>query len=334
MEKTLVIGGAGTVGRFIAGLLVDDGCRPIVIDRVAAERTFDQRVMDALALPTHAPELLQAAEVVVCALPEDTALQVLECYAGALPSLRLLVNTCSVQQPFHAQAARLFARVPVLGINPMFSPTLDCRGRPVALCERGQGERGQAEAGERYEALLRGRGMQVTRVTPDEHDRIMAACQTLPHAAILAFAFALQRSECDPRTFAALAPPPMQTMLSLVARILLNEPVTYWDIQKHNQASQRQREQLAGGLDALHQLCRQDSPAAFAAELQGVRDYLGPAVEHHGDACAAIFQLLNTPQGVTPHARSSQCAVDDHQGPREGSGAAGDHAARPAGDHR
>ena len=140
MEKILIIGGAGTVGRFIADLLVGAGHRPIIIDRVAGDRALDQRVMDALLLPVHAPELLQAADTLVVALPEDAARQVLERYAGGMPSLRLLVNTCSVQQPFQRQAARLFPGVPLLGINPMFSPALECRGRPVALCERGQSE--------------------------------------------------------------------------------------------------------------------------------------------------------------------------------------------------
>ena len=329
MEKTLIIGGAGTVGRFIADLLVGAGHRPIIIDRVAGDRALDQRVMDALLLPVHAPELLQAADTLVVALPEDAARQVLERYAGGMPSLRLLVNTCSVQQPFQRQAARLFPGVPSLGINPMFSPALECRGRPVALCERGQ-----SEAAEHFAALLRARGMQVTRVSPDEHDRIMAVCQVLPHAAILAFAFALQRSECDPQRLAALAPPPMQTLLSLAARILVNPPETYWDIQKHNPASQQQRGQLASGLDTLHQVCRQDTPQAFFDELSAVRDYLGQGVESYGAACAQLFQLLNTQQGETPDARSRQPAVQPDPGPLESGSAAGHHAARPAGDHR
>lgn len=329
MEKILIIGGAGMVGGFMADLLVEAGYRPIVIDRVAGRPALDQRVMDALLLPVHAPELLQAADTLVVALPEQAALQVLERYTGAMPSLRLLVNTCSVQQPFQRQAARLFHGVPCLGINPMFSPTLDCRGRPVALCEREH-----SEPGARFAALLGERGLQVTRVAPDEHDRIMAVCQVLPHAAILSFAIALQRSECDPQRLAALAPPPMQTLLSLMARILGNPPDVYWDIQKHNPASQQQRGQLAAGLDTLHQTCRQDGPQAFFAELDRLRDYLAPVAADYGSACAQLFQLLNSLQGEIPDARSRQPVVHADPRPLESGRAAGDPAARPAGDHR
>jgi len=329
MEKFLIIGGAGCVGHFMARLLADAGHAPIIIDQVATATDIDQRVMDALALPEQAPELLQAATTLIIALPEEAALQVLERYAGAMPSLRVLVNTCSVQTPFQLRASRLFCGVPSLGLNPMFSPTLECRGRPLVLCERGR-----SEAGEWFERLLGERDMLVTRLTPDEHDRTLAVCQALPHAAILAFAVALQHSECDPALIAALAPPPMKTLLSLAARILHNQPATYWDIQKHNRNAARQREQLASGLDLLHQFCRQDTPENFSAELDAVRNYLGAEVGHHAKACADIFTLLNTPQGDTPHARSSEPVVRDPRQPHESVGVAGDHVARPAGDHR
>lgn len=256
-------------------------------------------------------------------------MQVLDRYAGAMPSLRVLVNTCSVQLPFQTRAARFFHGVPSVGLNPMFSPTLDCRGRPLVLCERGR-----SEAGDGFERLLGERGMLVTRLDPEAHDRAMAVCQALPHAAILAFAVALQHSECDPALIAALAPPPMKTLLSLAARILQNQPATYWDIQKHNRHAARQREQLASGLDLLHQFCRQDTPENFSVELDAVRHYLGPEVERYGEACIALFTLLNTPQGEAPHARSCEPVVRDPRQPHEGAGTAGDHVAHPAGDHR
>lgn len=329
MDKYLIIGGAGIVGRFIAGLLADAGHAPIIIDREPAGRAFDQRVMDALDLPEQAPELLEAATTLVLALPEETALRVLERYAQAMPSLRLLINTCSVQQPFQDLAAKVLPGVPSLGINPMFSPTLDCRGRPVVLCEREPGA-----AGARFATLLGAHGMRVRHLGPEAHDRTMAVCQTLPHAAVMAFAFALQRSECDPQLLAELAPPPMQTLFALAARILHNPPQTYWDIQRHNRHGARQREYLAGGLDQLHQFCRQDSADAFAAELDAVRDWFGPGVAGHSRTCTRLFNLLNTSQGEINDARSGKPSVLDDQGSRQGGGAAGDHAAGPAGHHR
>ena len=329
MDKYLIVGGAGIVGRFIAGLLADAGHAPIIIAREPAGRAFDQRVMDALDLPEQAPELLQSVTTLVLALPEEVAVQVLRRYARLMPSLRLLVNTCSVQQPFQEHAAVLLTGVPSLGINPMFSPTLDCRARPVLLCERKPGA-----AGDWFAVLLERHGMRVTRMPPEEHDRTLAVCQTLPHAAVLAFAFAVQRSECDPAVLAALAPPPMQTLLALAARILHNPPQTYWDIQRHNRHGARQREYLASGLDLLHQFCRQDTPDAFTAELDAVRDWLGPGVTTHGRTCAQLFNLLNMFQGEINDVRSGKSSVVDAQGPQQGGGIAGDHVAGSAGDHR
>ncbi len=329
MDKYLIVGGAGIVGRFIAGLLADAGHAPVIIDREPAGRAFDQRVMDAMDLPKHAPELLESTTALVLALPEETALQVLECYARRMPALRLLVNTCSVQQPFQERAAQLLPGLASLGVNPMFSPSLDCRGRSVLLCEREPGA-----AGARFATLLGGHGMRVRHLGPEAHDRTMAVCQTLPHAAIMAFAIALQRSECDPELLAELAPPPMQTLLALAARILHNPPQTYWDIQRHNRHGARQREYLAGGLDQLHQFCRQGAAPAFAAELDAVRDWFGPGVAGHSRTCTRLFNLLNTSQGEIHDARSGKPSVLDDQGPQQGRGPAGDHAAGATGHHR
>ncbi|QXI26838.1 prephenate dehydrogenase dimerization domain-containing protein [Pseudomonas vanderleydeniana] len=287
MNNFLILGGSGIVGGFIAGILQTRGHAAVIVDLVPSPLA-DHRVMDALSLPDKAPYLLEAASAVVFALPEDIAIQVLERYAASSSSIKVIINTCSVQGPFQRNAQALFPEVPCVGINPMFSPTLDCRGRPVVLCERAS-----SKEGDWLEALLHEQAMLVRRLSPEEHDKVMAVCQTLPHAAILAFTMALSRSQCDLETIQALAPPPMRTLLSLSARILLNAPVTYWDIQKHNSAGQLQRDRLADSLGRLDHLCRLDTPERFAEEMATARRQLGRYVEDYGETCELLFTVLN-----------------------------------------
>ncbi|MGY2200395.1 prephenate dehydrogenase dimerization domain-containing protein [Pseudomonas gingeri] len=288
MNNFLILGGAGIVGCFVARMLQERGYEPTIVDLVPSTLAVDHRVMDALGLPEQAPGLLEATDAIVLALPEDIAIQVLERYAGALASIQVIINTCSVQGPFQRRAESLFPDVPCVGINPMFSPTLDCRGRPVVVCERTA-----SKAGDWFETLLHEQEMQVRRLSPDEHDQAMAVCQALPHAAILAFTFALSRSQCDLETIQALAPPPMRTLLSLSARILLNAPVTYWDIQKHNSAGQLQRDRLSDSLAMLDQLCGLDTPERFAEEIVAVRRQLGGYVDEYGKTCETLFNVLS-----------------------------------------
>lgn len=276
------------VGSFIAGILSKTENTLTVVDVVPPRAPLDHCVIDVLSMPEQVPELLEAATVIIFALPEDVAIRGLECFVGQIPSVNVIVNTCSVQAPFQRRAAELFPGVASVGINPMFAPTLDCTGRPVVLCERQE-----SEVGNRLATLLQANAMRVTRLPPDEHDQVMAVCQALPHAAILAFAFALERSGCDMDTLQAVAPPPMKTMLSLAARILHNAPVIYWDIQKHNSEGQRQRDQLSASLVLLDQFCRSDTPEAFTDELNAVRRQFGVYVDVYGKTCETLFNVLS-----------------------------------------
>lgn len=286
MDKVLILGGAGRVGQFINQLLEPTACERVVIDVVSPCEPMAHRVMSALDLPTQAPALLREASMLVFALPEDAALEALDRLA-AFCRARVVINTCSVQEPFQRAMRKLLPSVASVGINPMFSPSLDCRSRPVALCEPVA-----SAAGEMLDSLLTSKGMNVRRLTPGDHDQIMALCQTLPHAAILAFAMTLARSSCDMQVLDALSPPPMKTMLALVARMLHNDPQTYWDIQKYNTGAQDQRDQLSGSLDRLDSLSRQPTVTAFARELEDVRLLLGDHAGTYGDTCANLFDML------------------------------------------
>ncbi|MCE1645028.1 prephenate dehydrogenase/arogenate dehydrogenase family protein, partial [Enterobacter hormaechei] len=93
--------------------------------------------------------------------------------------------------------------------------------------------------------------MRISRMTPEEHDQVMALCQALPHAAILIFGLVLAKSPLDIRTLATIAPPPMRTMLALLSRILRNPIEVYWDVQYENPMAAEPRQEL---LHAIQQL--------------------------------------------------------------------------------
>ncbi|WP_414865703.1 prephenate dehydrogenase dimerization domain-containing protein [Pseudomonas sp. IT-P12] len=288
MDNILILGGAGMVGSFIAKIFEKSGNALTVIDLVPPRTSINHHVMNVLSIPDKEPELLETATIIVFALPEDVAISGLERLVGKAPSVRTIVNTCSVQTTFQCRTEKLFPEVASVGINPMFAPTLDCTDRPVVLCERTE-----SEVGNHFAALLQEHAMRVMRLLPNEHDRVMAVCQALPHAAILAFSFALERSGCNMDTVQALAPPPMKTMLSLAARVLQNAPAIYWDIQKYNNAAQHQRDELSAGLGLLNQLCGGDMSEAFAEKLNGVQRKMGGYADTYGKACEALFNLLS-----------------------------------------
>ncbi len=131
----MVIGDTGVVGAFLVRLLVADGHHVVVIDKRAAPG--EHWVMDAAELTGQGAHLLADTDALIFALPELTALDVLARCAGHTRENFWLINTCSIQRPFQDLAAEICPSAVSVGINPMFSPKLDCAGRPVVVCEDG-----------------------------------------------------------------------------------------------------------------------------------------------------------------------------------------------------
>ncbi len=199
-----------------------------------------------------------------------------------------MINTCSIQHPFQDLAAEICPSAVSVGINPMFSPKLDCAGRPVVVCEDSR-----TQAGEMLSSLLRLAGMDVTWMTAQEHDRAMSVCQVLPHAAILTFLLSLPKSRDELKSILTIAPPPMQVLMCLAARIMDNEPIAYWDIQKHNDYAGVCRWQMDDILTKLSGWISADNSQQFCTELLTSTNELGDLVDIHANKCCLIFDVLN-----------------------------------------
>lgn len=143
-------------------------------------------------------------------------------------------------------------------------------------------------------ALLARQGMHVSQMNPSIHDNNMALCQALPHAAILSFLTALVSEDCDIKVIYQIAPPPMKTLLSLAARILANEPETYWDIQACNQVAGQQREKLMASLSVLNAQVDTNDYLAFASQLADSKQYLKDILPQSEKDAECIFQTLMT----------------------------------------
>ncbi|MFJ6610269.1 prephenate dehydrogenase/arogenate dehydrogenase family protein [Streptomyces sp. NPDC091289] len=287
IRRAVVIGGAGAVGTLFTGRLLEAGVAVTVVDRAAATSS-DERVRrirgDATAVgPGFAAELARA-DVVVLALPDAVALVAVPGLAGALRSDTLLVDTLSVKQPI-AEAVRTHAPgVQAVSVNPMFAPSLGFPGRPVVAVTVNDGPR-VAE----FLSLVEDWGSPVVRVGAAEHDRLVGAAQVLPHAAVLGFGLALAGLGVPAVGLREIAPPPMNTLLALLARIASGTPEVYWDVQAANPEAPAARKALAESLHRLAGVVEAGSEAGFAAVLTELRDYLGDDLAHHRDSCARLF---------------------------------------------
>lgn len=281
-RPSAVVVGAGPVGRSFAVLL--EGTYDVgTFDTVAvgAARRGDATAPDGALL-----DALGGASVVVLALPESVLLSALQACARAAPDA-LLVETASVKGPLEAIKAQL--QHEVLGINPMFAPSLGFSGRPVAVTRHRAGEAAAA-----FEALLSASGARLTVLDGDRHDRLTASLQALTHAAVLAFADALAHSDASLNELLPLAPPPFRTMLMLAARITSQSPETYWDIQAANPHASGARQRLRDGVARYDAQPGGMSRDAFSAWIGQIRRRLGDTSALEAQ-CARMFAASAAP---------------------------------------
>lgn len=303
-QRCIIIGGAGAVGAMMTRRLRDQGCDVRIIDPAldgrdgAAGRSGDITAMS--------PEMvadLARTEIAVLAVPDAVALAVWPAVAEAMAPGALLLNTLSVQGEIARVVAPHAGHLELLGLNPMFAPSLDPKGRAVAAVVVREGPRVRAMLD-----IVAGWGARVIRVSPEEHDRLAAATQGLTHAAVLVFGLALTEmlgTTHDIAALAAIAPPPHTTLLALLARIVGGNPEVYWDVQSGNPQTASAREALAAGVRRLAQLI-EGGQSAFTGSLLELRGLLGPHLESYRDHCEALFSAPPAAQRATVNSNTRE----------------------------
>jgi prephenate dehydrogenase len=259
MGTTILVGGLGAVGQMLRREFGDD-----LNEMVDMDLRLDAGPSDILAPNETERELLKRASVVVLAVPEAVAVEALSTVLPLLRSDALLVETLSVKSRFGAELTRTRPRSEVLGINPMFGPSLKIPGRAVGVVPYVPGTQG-----ERFVSMLTARNVRITELAPEAHDQVAAALQALPHVLVLAFSRVLAMLDLNTASTLELTPPPASALLALAARIAGGSPHVYSDIQTGNPYAQSARDMLG---DAVAEVLEASAdPAEFDALLRQVR---------------------------------------------------------------
>ncbi|HEX7814627.1 MAG TPA: prephenate dehydrogenase [Dyella sp.] len=278
---TVTLIGHGPVGRMFGDLLHDHGSRVMRFDRVPAPGVLegDARIPDETLL-----ESVRRSDLLLLALPEPVLADALKTLASHMPPHALLVETASVKTCLEPIKQAQLAGREILGINPMFAPSLAMKGRSVAVIRQHYGK-----ASECFESILEKAGAVLVDMSAGYHDRIAANTQALTHATILAFAEALRQSGYSLTEILAVAPPPFRVLAALVARMLGQNSNVYLDIQSENPYAADARRRLIEGISHCSAQSTATDTRAFALWFEDISGYFGPEQRDLGELCASLF---------------------------------------------
>lgn len=303
-ERSMIIGGQGAVGQLFAELLLSEGEVTLVdLHRGTARKTGTSSMVADVCRPTS--ELiaeLAKADIVVIALPEQAGAAAVEAVAPHMPRGALLAETLSVKSAIAQALASAAERydLEVLGVNPMFAPSLGFRGQPVIFTKVRGGKRC-----DRLKTLIDGHGGRLVSLSGEEHDRLTASLQVATHASILAFGRALLALDADIGLVAMAAPPPHLTMLALLARIVSGTREVYRDIQLAHPYAGEARQALLDALMHLEDVSITKSADRFDDMLEAIADWLGPYRERFTFDCENILSRLAESQSPSTRPESS-----------------------------
>jgi prephenate dehydrogenase len=205
-----IIGGTNGMGRWLADLLIQEGCTVYVTGR-KTEMT--------------AADVTRICRVVVVSVPIAATTDVIVQVGPLLKKDQLLMDLTSLKKdPVALMLAHSEAEV--VGCHPLFGPSItESTGHNIVLC-RGRGSFWYAWLKNIFEKT----GYTLLERTPEEHDRMMAVVQVLNHLNTISLGMAIAGTGIPLTEVNKFSTPIFKTKIDIVKKVFTESPELYTDI--------------------------------------------------------------------------------------------------------
>ncbi|MGB9175203.1 MAG: prephenate dehydrogenase/arogenate dehydrogenase family protein [Methanoregula sp.] len=254
--KAGIIGGTGKMGHLFVPVFERAGYDVLVTGRSTSLTNAD---------------CARQCELVIVSVPIRDTVRVIGEIAPLLARNQLLCDLTSLKvRPVEAM---LKSKANVVGLHPMFGPSVSSlKSQTIIVCP----VRAEEHLVQRLVAIFRAEGARCTQATPEEHDRMMAVVQGLTHYVTLCMAESIRRLGMDIGATREYTSPVYQIELSLVGRLLSQDPDLYADILQQNPYVPEVLEACRSSAGDLAQIVGSRDPELFRAFFMRNSRHLGP----------------------------------------------------------
>lgn len=232
-QRIAILGGTGAFGKHMAGLLEEEN--EIVISGSTLEkaiRAAEGRGWEAAS----SSKAVEQADIVIVSVPISVTEDVIHEVGPDVPDDALLCDVTSVKTgPCEAMEGYSSE---VLGMHPMYGPSVSPEGQNVILCPvEGEGWRS-------FEQFWKLEGAEVHVTDPETHDRAVSVVQAMTHFTELAFASAVEETGLEEEELDKFATPHFSAIKDLAARTLDGDPALYDSIQQSSELNAEARQRM------------------------------------------------------------------------------------------
>jgi prephenate dehydrogenase len=265
--KAGIIGGTGKMGRLFVPVFERAGYDVLVSGRSTSLTNI---------------QLAERCDLVIVSVPIRETVRIIGEISPVLTRDQLLCDFTSLKAV--PVAAMLKTDAQVIGLHPLFGPTVQSlRHQTIIVCPA----RADEEVVSSLITVFSNEGAGCTIATPDQHDRMMAVVQGLTHFVTLCMADSIRRLDIDINTTRAFTSPVYQIELSLVGRLLSQDPSLYADILQQNPFVPEVLSVCTSSAGNLRTIIASKDPALF-------RDFFLANSRHLGAWCEEGMKTTDT----------------------------------------
>ena len=265
--RVLVVGGAGGMGRWCAGLFNNAG-----FDVCISSRQDVTELARSMSVCVSRPEEAGEFDIVVLSVPMTAIDEVASVVAPRMRHGSLLMDLSSLKKmPVETMLRHAPPAVEVIGAHPLFGPESGGKGRTVVLVPTKRSKRWLPILKDLFEE----EGLHVTTATAEEHDMRMAVAQALTHFMYVAWGRALERLNINIKAMDEYGTPVYELTRELAGRVLSNDPELYALIQSTPEAGEVRQ--------AYVDACLELSLFIGAGETGRFVEAFESAAAHYGD---------------------------------------------------
>ncbi len=257
--RVLVVGGRGSMGRFLCAWF--------------AHSDYEVRVLDRDDWPRVQP-LTADLDLCILAVPIDVTVPVAGQIGGHLPANCILADVTSLKhEPMKAMLAGHAG--PVVGLHPLFGPATTTMDKQIVVVTPGR----QTDRCRWLLDQLATWGNVLVHTSAEEHDEVMGIVQALRHFATFAFGqFLFSRGIAIARTL-ELSSPIYRLEMAMVGRLFAQDPSLYAEIVFATPERLALLRDYVQSLQENLRLVEQGDKAEFAARFRRVAEWFGPFSE-------------------------------------------------------
>lgn len=254
INKVVVVGGDGALGKLLVNLFANSDYNTLSLDKQAWARRAD---------------ILADADIVIMAVPINITNDLIK-QLPPLPEHCILADVTSVKKEPLSAMLRVH-KGPVVGLHPMFGP--DSPGmikQVVVVCE--------GRKSEKYQWLIDQMtvwGAQIYKTTADQHDNAMAFIQVMRHFNTFVYGQHLAQENPELSELIAFSSPIYRLEFAMVGRLFAQAPALYADIIFNNRANVELLERFHIRFGEALRLLKNNDKASFIEAFEDVQSWFG-----------------------------------------------------------